>query len=494
MYSKSDERLPPSGFKPSNPTSSRKIVIPTKVTSFDRPFSKPQTTKKMKTTTTIIAVCVIAALTFSLNTVNAQCNSPRLRFQNPTLVSGNALSQGAKYKFANVMAGVDCIIKVKDLNGGATLVAMETPDQGYNDAWQPVVKSPSSPLLNKSWITFEIEFQTTSGSNYTFPCLDVSAIDIDGDGVRIGEFVEAKDFNFAQLPVTSLLTATSITNSGQGTNNGQGAGLGTVLGMGNNNNDYSFQGPWTNRPSIDTSAEDVRVNFSYSNKNKFELKLGAFIYNNGNNGAVATDRLNCIYFSRITGSFALLPVSILSFTAAGNEKKVVLNWETENEVNHDHYEVERSFDNNDFKSIGLVMDAVSAAQNRNNYKFFDNSTALKGHKIAYYRLKEVSADNRATYSVVVAVKLGSEAGMSMQVGPNPFVNTINLSFKANENTVADVIISNIAGKTISTQKYNVSTGNNNIQVNNLGNLASGMYIVKVYVNGVAMDTQKLVKN
>jgi hypothetical protein len=204
--------------------------------------------------------------------------------------------------------------------------------------------------------------------------------------------------------------------------------------------------------------------------------------------------MGCVYFKKITGSFLVLPVTWVSFDAKGNDKKVILDWATENEISNDHYEVERSFDNNEFKSIGLVMDAISNVNSRKSYKYMDNSADLKGRKVVYYRLKQVDVDSRSTYSKVVAVKLNGENGVAMQAGPNPFVDRVNIGFESTANGNAEIRITNLAGKTMITKKCNVSNGYNNLQVNGLGTFSSGMYLVQVFVNGVAMDTQKMIKN
>ncbi len=424
----------------------------------------------MKTISTFINVCIIAAFTiFTPNSVNAQaaCLSPRLQFSNPTLVSGTPLLEGAIYKFPNVTAGIDCFIKVKKFNGGATLVAMETPGQGYPDAWQPIVKGPGAPVLNRSWIDFEVSFKTTAGVDYGFPCLDISSIDIDGDNGKIGEYVEYDGHTSYDIPDPTLL---AITNLGNGK--------------------IRAQGPSANRPSIDTSAFDVRASFYFNGRDKIDISLGSYVYNNGYTGAAATERLNCVYFKKITGTFMLLPLKFLSFNANPANNKVLLDWATENEINNNHFEVERSFDNNNFKTIGSV-----ASQAIKNYKYIDHSNELKGKKLAYYRLKQVDNDHKVTYSNVIAVKLRSEeVAMSMQVGPNPFVDKLNIGFDAAQNGAAELRISNITGKLVSTKKYNVNNGYNNFQLTGLGSLAPGMYMVQLFVNGVALETKKLIKD
>ena len=124
----------------------------------------------------------------------------------------------------------------------------------------------------------------------------------------------------------------------------------------------------------------------------------------------------------------------------------------------------------------------------------DNSAELKSQKIVYYRLKQIDHDSRFTYSKVIAVKLQTENKVSMQAGPNPFIDKINIGFDAGTNGTAEIRVTNIAGKTVMVKKYNLSNGYNNLQLNGLGTLSSGMYMVQVYVNGIAMSTQKMIKN
>lgn len=178
-------------------------------------------------------------LLFALNQkAIAQYVSPSLKFANPVLVSGKGLVAGAIYKFPGITAGIDCYITLVKLNCGATLVRMETPNLGYPDAWQPIIGRPSTPAGRKSWIDWEISFKTTAGVPYVYPCLDISAIDVDGDNTRIGEFVESEGHVNITVPNPTLLT---ITNMG----NGRAEAL----------------APVTNRPGIDTSAMDVRIVF-----------------------------------------------------------------------------------------------------------------------------------------------------------------------------------------------------------------------------------------
>lgn len=190
---------------------------------------------------------------------------------------------------------------------------------------------------NKSWIDWDISFKTTADDNYAFTCLNISAIDVDGDNARIGEFIESDGHVSYNIPSPTLLKLTNM-HSGR----------------------LEAQAPITNRVSIDTMAMDVRIGFLYNGKDNIQLKLGSKVW--GATGSAATQRLNCIYFKRILlMNYSILPVIYISFSAAAFAKEVELNWLIDNEVNNNYFEAERSFDGNYFSIIGMKNMALSMA-------------------------------------------------------------------------------------------------------------------------------------
>ena len=410
------------------------------------------------------------------------CTSPKLSFKNPTLYSGVAKQEGAKYKFANVTPGVDAIILLKKIKYGASLVCMDTTNMGYDDAWQPIIDGPTGPVGNKSFIDFEITFQTTAGSSYTYPCLDLSAIDIDGDNVKIREFVTSKDYSSYNTPAGTLMSLLSDSQNGNQGDNEDPSSPGT-----------EGKGPVANRLDIDTTALDVRVNFKYNNKNKIRVTLGAYV-DNSNPAASATARYSSLYFKTVSNVIsAPLPVTYTSFNAAVNNKTVLLNWITSHEYNSSHFEVERSFDKTSFTTLGLVLDANMVKGDDRTYGFKDNATELQSNSVAYYRLKQVDIDGNFTYSTIIAVRLQAKSGIQMQTSPNPFTEKINVSLSATENTNAEIRLVNLTGQSVISRKLTVTKGFNNIVIDGLGALNSGIYIGQVLMNGVVVDNQKIIK-
>ncbi len=106
------------------------------------------------------------------------------------------------------------------------------------------------------------------------------------------------------------------------------------------------------------------------------------------------------FFGYTTASAGSLPVTWGDFTAKRNNNSTVqLNWETIQEINASHFDVERSEDGARFTKIGSVQ-AVGTTQSRSNYIFTDNNAS---NSVYYYRLAQYDNDGKRTFSAIVKV-------------------------------------------------------------------------------------------
>jgi unsaturated rhamnogalacturonyl hydrolase len=108
-----------------------------------------------------------------------------------------------------------------------------------------------------------------------------------------------------------------------------------------------------------------------------------------------------------------LPVHFISFTAKDLTNKVRLIWESGTEEQLDHYEIQRSTNGSDFKTIGSVP-ATAASK----YSWDDNN---RENRLAYYRIKAISLDGSANYSSILPVS-GKQSGQSLLISPNPVID------------------------------------------------------------------------
>ncbi|MBN8701032.1 MAG: T9SS type A sorting domain-containing protein [Chitinophagales bacterium] len=375
----------------------------------------------------------------------------------------------AVYKFPSVAPGVDAYITILNKVGGATLTNIDDNVYGYSAAWQPVVKTKTAPGSGESYISFRIQYKNSvDSSSHTFNCFQLSFIDVDGDNDKVQEFVAAKDFASYTVSNNSVLT------------------MSTQAGM------TKALGPVTNWNNIDTSSYPTNINFRYANTDKVnEVWIGSKV----SNGFTVQDRYNCSYFANVSiPNGGILPVTYTSFDAVVADKTVLLKWITAREMNNSHFVVERSFDKADFSTAGIVLDGFSVNGTGKSYQFKDNIADLQGKTVVYYRLKQVDVDGKFTYSNVLAVRLQSKTGVTMQVSPNPFTENLSMRFSATENGTAQIRIINSYGQTLLSKQSSITKGFNNLQVEGLSQLAPGMYIAQLVMNGAVIDNQRVIKN
>jgi|GEM_PF-5588714 len=174
-----------------------------------------------------------------------------------------------------------------------------------------------------------------------------------------------------------------------------------------------------------------------------------------------------------------LPVTLLDFTASRTGSKVTLNWQTANEINTAHFDVQRSKDGASFTTIGETNAIGSGA---NTYHYTDALPLAA--PVVYYRLQMMDKDGSFTYSQVASVVF-NPSPLSFSITPNPAKDVVYVN---SSNETAIRIMDN-TGKLLISQPVN-NTGRTGI---NIASLPKGVYIVQVRDNQNNIQTEKLVK-
>jgi hypothetical protein len=92
-----------------------------------------------------------------------------------------------------------------------------------------------------------------------------------------------------------------------------------------------------------------------------------------------------------------------SVNARTTEKSVIIDWKTLSEVNNNHFEVERSTDKVNFKTVAIVLDGFEGEGTGKIYSFKESISVLENAKVTYYRLKQIDAEGNSTYSALIEV-------------------------------------------------------------------------------------------
>ncbi|MFZ4057274.1 MAG: T9SS type A sorting domain-containing protein [Ferruginibacter sp.] len=186
-----------------------------------------------------------------------------------------------------------------------------------------------------------------------------------------------------------------------------------------------------------------------------------------------------------------LPIKLNVFTGKIQDKKAILNWQTEQEINASHFELQRSKDGNNFETIATPT-ANGNSSTISNYQetddlFFYTATTV------YYRLKMVDIDGSAKFSAIVVLKLNAaQPTQTLSAFPNPFKGQLNATYISEKEGTVQMMIKAMDGKTIQSSSVLVRKGINTIAVQSVNQLTAGTYCLTIVGNN-QITTLKLVK-
>lgn len=160
-----------------------------------------------------------------------------------------------------------------------------------------------------------------------------------------------------------------------------------------------------------------------------------------------------------------LPVKLLRFDGKTSANGVLLTWETNSEINHSHFEVERSNERTQFVKLSRVNGKGDGSSLITSYQFLDQSP-LEG--INLYRLKITAMDGEIEYSPIVKITSDNTSTSTLDLSPNPAGSHVFVRTPAGR--YSEIIILNSQGAVVLRQKL-VGT-NQRIE---LGVLPKGYY-------------------
>jgi Secretion system C-terminal sorting domain len=186
---------------------------------------------------------------------------------------------------------------------------------------------------------------------------------------------------------------------------------------------------------------------------------------------------DCIYFNDYTlivNACGALPITLTSFNGRYENGISILDWQTSQELNSDHFELMKSNDGQNFNTIATIKSAGFSNVVK-NYSYQDNSP--NSGKYVYYRLKQVDMNGRYTLSSIVKLSIGTTS--SLVVYPNPFSNDFTVSFSATKTATATVKLQSSTGQLVFSKMISVNKGNNSILINSLPSINAGVYYLTV---------------
>lgn len=173
-----------------------------------------------------------------------------------------------------------------------------------------------------------------------------------------------------------------------------------------------------------------------------------------------------------------LQVFLVAFEGKRTNGITFLNWNTSSEENLDKFEIQKSFDGITFIKAGTVK-AAGNSQLVLKYSFTDSAINAP---VVFYRLKMFdNGMEKSAYSKTIALRANNELVLS-SIGPNPFVNGLNLKFTSVKDAPVIITLKDITGRKIISTKYTVNKGLNNIYFGSLQGLMKGIYFIELGIS------------
>lgn len=172
-----------------------------------------------------------------------------------------------------------------------------------------------------------------------------------------------------------------------------------------------------------------------------------------------------------------LPVKLNNFSAALQNEKTLLNWQTTQEQNSKHFIIERSTDGQNFDAIQTIAAAGSSSVVK-NYNYTDNlSNALLQYKKIYYRIKMVDLDGIYSYSIIIPLHLKVK-DISILLSPIPVKNIMQIQTNNLGKGLTIFSIINGNGKVVQQKVESLHTTIQTITLQ-IGVLPVGSYVLRV---------------
>ncbi len=173
-----------------------------------------------------------------------------------------------------------------------------------------------------------------------------------------------------------------------------------------------------------------------------------------------------------------LPVNLVSFAGHRDAPDNILSWKTASEHNNKGFEVLRSEDGINFRSIGFVRTEANNGNSTQslNYQYRD----IKTPDITFfYQLKQMDMDGRSKLSPVVKITGAAITRLKLDgVFPNPATTQINVRILSPQGEKLNITLIDANGRAVGTLVNQLEKGSNTIGLD-VRKLSQGMYFIKM---------------
>ena len=165
-----------------------------------------------------------------------------------------------------------------------------------------------------------------------------------------------------------------------------------------------------------------------------------------------------------------------------------LTWTVASNQSISSFEVEKSTNGKDFKTIAVLV--ATESFNTENYTYSD--TAISADKIMYRLRALIRRSQNDFYSRIILVQSEMKLDDKIRIMENPVRDKLSFNYNSTEVQQAAIKIYSLTGKILFNQKISSFKGNNLITIPLSSCFAPGMYVLEINTD-ILNQTVKFIK-
>lgn len=191
---------------------------------------------------------------------------------------------------------------------------------------------------------------------------------------------------------------------------------------------------------------------------------------------------------------AFLPVEWQDISVSFEQGVSLVQWSTTSEVNHDHFEVERSLDGKKFNYLSQVKTPEQEVEGKKSYLYRDMDVQFNQNQTIYYRIRQVDIDGKSSLSQVLSLSTAdTEVPLNFFVA-NPVLNgRLAITIASDQALDGTINIMDIQGKEVYNTPVSISRGRNSRGFS-VKNLSGGMYVVELRAGGKKLSRKIILQS
>lgn len=172
----------------------------------------------------------------------------------------------------------------------------------------------------------------------------------------------------------------------------------------------------------------------------------------------------------------ILDIDLLNLSARRLMHDIELRWQASNNEQAASYEIEYSFNNQNFTRLASIPPGKVSGLATYTFKYPFQGTSPP---IIYYRIKVTAKNGSTKYSDIILLKLTNTSNSDIIIYPNPTYGEIWLSANGTVRETAETGIWDAQGKMIYSSKIEINAGENLIKLTGISGSSPGVYMLKI---------------